>query len=338
MKIIIAASGTGGHLIPALTIADELKEKSEVVFIGSGRPLEDKIVTEYKKYNTKIVGVKNRGIFGKFQFLLYMPIAIFQVIRIFLREKPDYVLGVGGYVSVFPVLIAKLFGIRTGIYELEKHYGVANKYLARFVDQIFNAFEIGEFKVKENHVGVCVRSAIWQVPRLNTNEVTRVLVLGGSQGSKILDETILEMSDYFRDNKIELWHQCRNESLEWLKIGYASRGLEVKLESFIKNPEIAYSWAHLVISRSGVGTINELKIVGRPAIFIPLKFASEQKENAQTMQDAGLARTVAEDADLEVNLKKILDNRNQFLNDYLAHFQNSDNSNATKKIVNLIYN
>ena len=144
-RIIVAASGTGGHLIPALHIVDALKraEPSCVVeFIGAGRPLEEKLIVEkgYTRHTIASAGIKRRRLTGAVQFLVRFPKGVSQIRSLYRSFRPDVVVGVGGYVSVLPVIVARFMGIPTWIHEAERKPGLANKVLGYFADRMSTAF------------------------------------------------------------------------------------------------------------------------------------------------------------------------------------------------------
>ena len=319
VRVIIAASGTGGHLFPAVYIAKAFQAKCpqlKLVFIGSGRPLEEKILgsTEHEHIKVKTFGLKNLGIPGFIRYIFSLPSALVQTFKVFRRVKPQLVIGVGGYVSVLPVVMARLLGVPTWIHEAELNPGMANKFLKYFASKISIAFK--EASLADNpkaiYTGHPVRPELSQVtPGLAMGQAPRkFLVLGGSQGAKALDETLPKVLAHFKENDIEVTHQCRKENVEAVKESYQQNGINARVIHFIDNMADAYSRAHLIIARAGAGTVMEIGVASRPAIFVPYPHAQgdHQTANAMTLVKAGKAYLVQEGEDFESKLQRAIAN------------------------------
>ena len=305
VRVLIAASGTGGHLFPAVDIAKALVRRPEPVrveFIGAGRPLEAAIVDAagFTRHVIKTVGIKQRGLRGALEFSLTLPGALRRLWRLFSSFRPDAVVGVGGYVSVLPVTMARLRGVPTWIHEAERRPGMANALLARYADKISIAFEDAEVPCRHKAVytGQPIREIFREIAaeRHEVERPRRVLITGGSQGARALDEALLALTDVLRECGVLVRHQCRTENVEKVRAGYRAAGIEAQVEDFIADLPDAYRWCDLVIARAGAATVMELGVVNRPAILVPFPYAqgNHQLRNAEILADAGKAVIVEE--------------------------------------------
>lgn len=313
-RVLVSASGTGGHIFPALHIMRELKEQqAKILFVGAGRPLEGEILDPYniKRRSLSISGIKNLGIKGFFSFMFKLPGAFISCWQIFSEFRPQVVIGVGGYATFLPVIIARIRGVPSWIHECELKAGLANYVLSFFATRISTAFK--ETKIpgsgKQYFTGQPVRRELLDMA--DSNECTeerrpkRILIVGGSQGARALDQAILALIPFFEQEQVEIWHQCRREDLEQIQIRYAKSVLKVKVEPFISNMAKAYRWSDVVVSRAGAGAVMELGIVNRPAILVPFPFAQADHQliNANELVNAGKALLVEEGEDFQDRLK-----------------------------------
>ncbi len=320
-RILFAASGTGGHLFPALFVAEEIKKQypdAVIHFVGSGRPLEEKIVggAGYPRHVIKMVGVKHRGLKGILELFTVAPAAVIKTIKLIRTLKPDVVVGVGGYASVLPVSIAALFCIPTWIHEAEIGPGLANKFLGYFVTRVSVAFQEAKMPrvSKSLFTGHPVRESIRKVvPNIAPGEkIYRLLLTGGSQGAESIDRAMMASGALLKEYGIEMNHQCRAANVEMLTKFYKEQGIPATVSSFIDDFASAYQWAHIVIGRTGAGTISELSIVNRPAILVPLPAKGiQQIDNARVLDRAAKGILVEEGGDfvprLHTALRKLLD-------------------------------
>ncbi len=303
LRVLIAASGSGGHLLPAVFIARGFQRQAgdrpiELLFVGSGRPLEERIVggAGFSRTVIPMSGVKGVGIGGLVRTLGRLPRALIATWRLLRTFKPTLVVGVGGYASVLPVLLASALRIPTWIHEAEISPGVANRFLARFATRISTAFErcdlTGE---KVLYTGHPVRETIAAVgARLPGTPPARLLVLGGSQGAAAIDEALVALGATLQKRGLTVWHQCRAEALDKVRAGYATSGCPVRVESFIEDMAAAYTWSDLIISRAGAGAVMEIGAVNRPTIFVPFPSSqgNHQYHNAKTLEERGKALIV----------------------------------------------
>ncbi len=322
MKILIAASGSGGHLMPAIFIAEALKElvpTVEIQFVGSGRPLEAMLIDArgFRRHEIRLGGVKGRGLRGVFDLLLLWPRAFFKVWSLIGAYKPDRCVGVGGYASVLPVLIAFLKGIPTWIHEAEIKPGLANFFLSLFATKVSLANKEAVMPRRSNNVftGHPVRKELLNARREAVlTEPRKILVLGGSQGAEAIDRAFVDLAPWLKELKLELWHQCRSDNMEKLKLSYAKVDYAVRVDSFIDDMVSAFNWSDVIVSRAGAGAVAEISVVNRPTIFVPYPHAqaNHQETNALILVNVGKAIMIKEGDDfgerLKAGLSKILSN------------------------------
>lgn len=324
LKVLVAASGSGGHLIPALHIMRAIKEllpDAQVECIGSGKPLEERIIVSagFKRHIIKSVGIKRGGMFGAFKFLRFLPVTIWQTARLLRSFKPDVVVGVGGYVSVLPVVIARLLRIPTWAHEAEVRPGLANSVLGYFADTISVSFEETKIRggAKLLFTGHPVRPELSKIDSVSIREGAprHLLILGGSQGARGLDEGVPRLGEILLRRGVEVWHQCRPDSVDGVKAAYEACGVMAKVVPFIDQMEEAYRWSDLIISRAGASSVAEIASVNRPAIFVPYPYqqGTHQSDNAAALARLGKALVIEELADgdfvgrLGVALDELLD-------------------------------
>lgn len=304
-RILVAASGTGGHLIPALHIIRAIKSRQPeavVECIGAGRPLEEKILigNGFTRHVIKAVAVKRRGIIGLLQFVVLLPVALCQCIALFRRYKPDVVVGVGGYVSVLPIVVARIMQIPTWAHEAELHPGLANRVLGYFAKTISIAFaetEIGG-GARLVFTGHPVRPELKSVDRneIRVGAPKRLLILGGSQGARGLDLAIADFGGLLHERGIEVVHQCRPENTELVVNAYRAAKVQASVVAFIDDMAGAYEWSDVIISRAGASSVAEIACVNRPSIFVPYPFqqGTHQTDNARALAAQNKALIVEE--------------------------------------------
>ncbi len=312
-KIIIAGGGTGGHIFPAIAIANALKKiapETEFLFIGAIGKMEMEKVPQagYEIKGLEIAGF-NRSSLIKNIGLPYKLIKSFlQVKKIFRMFKPDAVIGVGGY-SSFPVLrFAQSRGIKTFIHESNSFAGKSNIYLAKRATKIFVATEGMEKFFPFNKImktGNPVRETIATHSVSNAAAIKQfgfdpakkiVLSIGGSLGAKSINEAIDKNIELFEKNNLQLIWQTGKPYLQ--KALDRSKGMKnVFVTDFLKQMEYAYTAADMVISRSGAMAIAELCLVIKPVLFVPYPFAAEdhQTANAQSLVNKNAAMMIPDD-------------------------------------------
>jgi UDP-N-acetylglucosamine--N-acetylmuramyl-(pentapeptide) pyrophosphoryl-undecaprenol N-acetylglucosamine transferase len=311
IKVLIAASGTGGHIFPALFIARALQEQATVIqrtiqieFVGSGRPLEERLIggAGFARHVVPLGGLVGRGVGGLLQFLVSLPRALLRCQQILTRFKPDLVIGAGGYASVLPVTLAALRGVPTWVHEAEAKPGLANAFLALFVTKLsVVTADLTLWKKRDLVVtGHPTRPEVRDIPARDPQRgaVRNLLLIGGSQGARALDQVMKELTHFLATHTLKIFHQTRPENEAELRAHYRAAGIDAQVVSFIDNMPEAYAWSDIIISRCGAASIAEIAIVNRPAILVPLPTSQggHQTQNAKVLSDAGKALLVIEGA------------------------------------------
>ncbi|MDO9142092.1 MAG: undecaprenyldiphospho-muramoylpentapeptide beta-N-acetylglucosaminyltransferase [Methylobacter sp.] len=292
-RIIIMAGGTGGHVFPALAVAQALQEKGwQVSWLGTQKGLESRVIPEQGIDIDwlSVAGVRGKGVWSKITALLLLLKACSQAEKILRQRKPDVVLGMGGFVAGPGGLMAKLLGIPLVIHEQNRVPGTTNRLLARVANQVLEAFP-GSFnnKINAQFTGNPLRKPFTEyAERLGIHAPIRLLIVGGSQGAKALNEIVPEAIAAFGGD-VAVKHQTGAAMQEQVDSHYKQLGVAADVQAFIEDMASAYQWADLVICRSGAMTISEVAAAGVPAIFIPLPNAIDdhQTANARYLTDAG---------------------------------------------------
>lgn len=296
-RLMVMAGGTGGHVFPGLAVAHHLMEQGwQVRWLGTADRMEADLVP---KHGIEIDFIRISGLRGKgMKALLLAPLRIFnawrQARRIMKAWKPDVVLGMGGYVSGPGGLAAWSCSIPVVLHEQNGIAGLTNKWLAKIATKVLQAFP-GAFPAADV-VGNPVRTDVLALPlpaqRLaDRHGPIRVLVIGGSQGARILNQTLPQIAALVGD-EITLWHQTGKGALPETEKAYQQVGqTQHKVTEFIDDMAAAYAWADVVVCRSGALTVSEVAAAGLPAIFVPFQHKDRQQYwNALPLEKAGAAR------------------------------------------------
>ena len=295
---MIAAGGTGGHVFPGLAVADVLRGSGwRVVWLGSQSGMEAGLVAKrgYDMSAVKFSGVRGKGPIALALLPLKLLLAFWQSARAILAERPDVVLGMGGYMSFPGGMMAVLLGRPLVIHEQNSVPGLANRVLAAVADRILCAFP-GALR-RATHVGNPVRPEIAAIPEpkaryAGRSGTLRLLVVGGSLGAKALNEIVpAALALLPAAARPVVTHQSGAQHLEALKSAYAAAGVAASAAAFIDDMAAAYAGADLVICRAGATTIAELAAAGAPGILVPFPHAVDdhQTTNARFLSDAGAA-------------------------------------------------
>ncbi|HZH14048.1 MAG TPA: undecaprenyldiphospho-muramoylpentapeptide beta-N-acetylglucosaminyltransferase [Archangium sp.] len=303
MKVLIAGGGTGGHLFPGIALAEEVTTRhhgNEVVFVGTERGLEARVVPKegYPLELVKVQGLKGKSLFAFLKALIALPLAFIESFRILARQKPDVVVGVGGYASGPVVLAAWLMGIPTAIQEQNALPGLTNKLLGRVVRVVFTAFEGARRFFPEKKVqliGNPIRRKLMDnyLRSHVAHERFSLLVFGGSLGARGINQRMIEALDSLGDLKdgLHFVHQTGKNDLEQVRKGYAEKGFQADVVEFIDDMSSAYAKADLVVCRAGATTLAELTVCKKASLLIPFPHATDdhQAVNAKALVDAGAA-------------------------------------------------
>lgn len=322
MRFIIAGGGTGGHIFPALAIANALKkkdEKAEILFVGARGKMEMDKIPEggYNIVGLTIAGYNRSSLIKNISLPLKLLKSFFEVTSVLKKFKPDAVIGVGGY-SSFPVLrLAQTRGIPTFIHESNSRPGKSNIMLGKRATKIFVASE-GMEKYFPAHkivlTGNPVRNIFFnKIPKkealdffgLKEGQQT-VFAMGGSLGAKSINETMETNIDAFKKNKLQLIWQTGKSFAERAAKAEEDRS-NIWTNAFITHMEYAYAAADVVIARSGAMTIAELCAVAKPAVFVPYPFAAEDHQavnaNALVKRQAAI---MIRDEEVKTKLMEVL--------------------------------
>lgn len=299
-KIIVAGGGTGGHIFPAVAIANAIKKlvpAAQFLFIGAKGKMEMEKVPQagFRIEGLDIAGYNRSSLIKNISLPFKLIKSFFQVRKIVNDFKPDAVIGVGGY-STFPVLkYAQAKGIPTFIHESNSFAGKSNQLLGKKASRIFTASSgMQRFFPKETLrvFGNPVRKEITQQQVSQEDAIQQfglvpdkltVLAVGGSLGAKSINEALAKNIDAFAENELQLiWQTGKTTAAEYRNVGHNKPGVWVG--DFITNMNVAYAAADIIISRAGSGAIAELCIVGKPAILVPFPFAAEDHQTANAME------------------------------------------------------
>jgi UDP-N-acetylglucosamine--N-acetylmuramyl-(pentapeptide) pyrophosphoryl-undecaprenol N-acetylglucosamine transferase len=302
--ILIAAGGTGGHLFPALAVADELRRRDparRVVFVGTPRGLETRLVPRsgYPLVLLPIRPLNRVGVAALLRGLAALPWALLRGFVLVRRERPGAVLGVGGYAGGPVVLVAALLGVRTVILEPNARPGFTNRVLRPFVRHAACAYEEARlaFGAKGVLTGNPVRAGLARLaPRPHQPPFT-LLAFGGSQGSRALNRALVEALPHLPSAaRLRIVHQTGETMRAEVADAYARAGREAEVLAFLDDMEARLASADLVLSRAGATTCAELSTAGRAALLVPFAGAADdhQTMNAAVLQRAGAARVLPE--------------------------------------------
>lgn len=323
MKVLIAAGGTGGHIYPGIAVAKEIlrrDESSEVLFVGTARGLETRIVPEngFQLSLINSAGLKNVGVVGKVKGLSVLPKSFLEARQIIRQFRPHVVVGAGGYVSGPVLLMAAIMGVPTLVMDSNALPGFTNRQLARFVDRAALTFDESlKFFAKKGVVtGNPVRHEFFEVPPKERSKVFHVLIFGGSQGARAINNAMEEALPHLADceGRLTITHQTGEADLDRIKQAYSeSKFAGSDVRPFISDMSAEFAKADLVISRAGATTCAELSAAGKASIMVPLPTAADdhQRKNAEALEHAGAAKMIVQsDLDgesLAGEIRKLID-------------------------------
>ncbi|GKW17093.1 UDP-N-acetylglucosamine--N-acetylmuramyl-(pentapeptide) pyrophosphoryl-undecaprenol N-acetylglucosamine transferase [Pectobacterium carotovorum subsp. carotovorum] len=298
-RLMVMAGGTGGHVFPGLAVAHHLMAQGwQVRWLGTADRMEADLVPKHgiEIDFIRISGLRGKGILAQ----LSAPIRIFQAVRqaraIMRRYQPDVVLGMGGYVSGPGGLAAWLCGIPVVLHEQNGIAGLTNRWLSHIAKKVLQAFP-GAFP-NADVVGNPVRTDVLALPAPETRLAdrlgpVRVLVVGGSQGARVLNQTLPGVAAQLGD-RVTIWHQVGKGALSTVQQAYQDLGqTQHKITEFIDDMAAAYAWADVVVCRSGALTVSEIAAAGLPALFVPFQHKDRQQYwNALPLEKAGAAKII----------------------------------------------
>ncbi len=304
--VLIMAGGTGGHVFPALAVANVLRDRGvAVVWLGVPGSMESKLVPAngFPIEGVRVAGIRGKGVMTWLLAPLRILKAVSQAMGVLRRVRPRSVLGAGGYVSGPGGIAAWLLRVPLLIHEQNAIAGMTNRWLARLAARVLEAFP-GSFppRVHARTIGNPVRDVIAAVPppavRFADREGrARLLVFGGSQGAQRLNSVVPQaLACVDRNIRPQVRHQTGERGLDAARAAYRQANVEAEVIPFIDDMAAAYGWADLAVCRAGAMTVTELQAAGLGAIFVPLPIATDdhQTKNAEVMVNSGAARLIQE--------------------------------------------
>jgi UDP-N-acetylglucosamine--N-acetylmuramyl-(pentapeptide) pyrophosphoryl-undecaprenol N-acetylglucosamine transferase len=352
-RVIISGGGTGGHLFPALAIADEFRSRysnAEILFVGAvGRIEMDKVPKAgYKIIGLRIDGLQRSLSIRNLTFPIKLFLSLLKSIFVLLRFKPNVVVGTGGYASGPLLFMASLFKTPTLIQEQNSYPGITNRFLSKTVKTIAVAYEGLErfFPIEKlNYTGNPIRQTIanaevkTSVGKAFFEQISgkpTLVVLGGSLGARKINQLIENHLNTFEKHGLQLIWQCGTIYYDQYKKHQSDM---VKIIPFVSEMDQLYAAADIIISRSGAATLSELFCVACPALLIPSPNVAEnhQYHNARALANRGAALVIIEkdlDRDFETVLTQLLDAKKQ--KKMVDRLKKMAQPNATSLIVDLI--
>ncbi len=307
MRIIIAGGGTGGHVIPALAIAQQLKKQfgAEVLFIGTARGIETRLVPQagFPLQLIRVGALKNVSLMTRAKTMFDLPRAIAASSRMLSDFDPEVVIGVGGYASGPAMVAAIRRRLPTLAFEPNVVPGFANRMIARWVSAAAVHFEdTCQYFPHSRVTGVPVRAAFFSIPSkaipAHSGSVPTLLVFGGSQGARAINQAMIESLPGLRDKVpgVHVIHQTGERDYDRVLAAYQQSGISGEVHKFIDDMPATFARSDLLVCRSGASTVGEITAAGKPAIFVPFPAAADdhQNVNARALERAGGAIVVEE--------------------------------------------
>jgi UDP-N-acetylglucosamine--N-acetylmuramyl-(pentapeptide) pyrophosphoryl-undecaprenol N-acetylglucosamine transferase len=311
-RLILTTGGTGGHIFPALAVAESVRAAvpgCEILFVGGDRGPEGEWA---RQAGLEFVALPARGVVGRgfksAAMALWLGRSMVKALKLLRGFRPDVVLGLGGYAGFSCTLAARLMNIPTAIHEQNSVPGVTNRVLARWVDRVMVSFagmESPEFSDRKavltgNPVRAEIRSLRDERRLLGRN----ILIVGGSQGASALNRFIVRELEGLKDLGLGIWHQTGKDEFESVRAAYDEKFPQARVEAFITDMPEAYRFADLVICRAGATTIAELTAAGKPSILVPFPYATHdhQLNNARFLEKGGAALVFQQRQLEELNL------------------------------------
>lgn len=357
MRAIITGGGTGGHIYPALAIADELRRRInniDILYVGSNG-MESRIVPEagYEFTAIDVSGIDRSSMLKAGQSLVKFPYSFFQAKDIIKHFSPSFILGTGGYVS-FPVVLAgTYFAPKTFIHEQNAYPGLANRHLAKRVDCTMLTFAEAAKYMQAKRIrvtGLPVRQEFFRVtPQsgrqalgLNDNWFT-MIAFGGSRGAATINRAMLQAVERLQDRPMQIIWITGPDHYEELKQQVQDRlkrdcTAVIRILPYMNNIEQAMGASHLAVCRAGASTLAELAVLGLPAILVPYPYAAEnhQEKNARALVDKKAATMVIDeflDGDTLVNTIETLRSEPDRLNTMRQQMLGEAKPNALDDII-----
>lgn len=293
--LMVMAGGTGGHVFPALAVANYLRDSGvKITWLGTEKGLESTVIPAN---NIDIEWVSVEGLRGKGK--LSSVLAPFKLIRamwqsaVAIRKvQPDCILGMGGFVSGPGGLVARLLVKPLVVHEQNAVAGLTNKYLAKVANKVITGFpNVTDLPVSAQWLGNPVRKDIIAI-NANTSDKVNVLIIGGSQGAHSFNTKLPGVFGSLNNPAVSVWHQSGRNGADHVKSEYTNNRVNAKVSEFIDDMAGAYAWADLLVCRAGAMTVAECCAAAKPALLVPYPFSAgdHQEFNAQTLVDVGAGK------------------------------------------------
>ena len=313
--VMIFAGGTGGHIFPGLAVAAALRARDvPVVWLGADGGMETRLVPQHgiAIETIAISGLRGKGIGTLLRAPMRVLSAIRAAARVLRKHRPRAVISFGGFAAGPGGIAAALAGIPLLVHEQNRAPGMTNRVLVKFARRVLTGFP-DAFPGKETVVGNPVRSVISEIttPRerfAGRSGALHLLVLGGSQGARALNESVPQALRQLQTVAIEVRHQCGEKMREDAERAYAAAGVDASVEPFIADKAAAYAWADVVVCRAGALTLAEVCAAGISSVLIPLPTAVDdhQTKNGLYLVERGAAVLLKQDATLAERLATTL--------------------------------
>jgi len=352
--IIISGGGTGGHIYPAIAIAQEIQKRqpmADILFVGASDRMEMQMVPKagFKIIGLWISGIQRKLTLSNLMFPFKLLSSLLKARKIIKTHQPDIVIGTGGFASAPLLKMANMMKYPSLIQEQNSYAGVTNKWVAKQADAICVAYDNMERyfpKEKISWTGNPVRQGLIENKLSQKEALSKfnlkadkqtVLVIGGSLGAMMINKTIAKHIELFKTLNCNLIWQCGAYYYDNYK-DYDSK--TEKVLKYIDDMQAAYASADIIISRAGAGSVSELSLVGKPVIFIPSPNVAEnhQYKNAKSVSEHNAAICIEEkniDQEFEPTLKDLLKNKDKQQN-LSKNIKALAKPNATKDIVDLV--
>ena len=351
MKLLISAGGTGGHIFPGIAVAETLTAKdknNQVTFIGTAYGLESKIIPQH---GFKLLYIEAHQFLGKtfihkLATLVRLLQGIYMSISIIRKEKPDGILGMGGFTSVPIILAGTILGVPSFIHEQNVQPGLANKLLSRFAASTFVSFDATRDYLKKGkvyHTGNPLRKTLKVSQDKKPEGSFVIFIFGGSRGAKSINESILTLLPYMESYKNTImYHQTGTEDYNHIKEAYGKTNMKYEVFPFTNEMEKYYTLSDIVISRAGATTIFELAYFKKAAILIPYPFSAggHQWKNASLIETIGGGYVIGNDEATGERLYSVLKhliNEPQLLKEMGENIGKLYIDDAAERIIGHIY-
>lgn len=354
-KYIISGGGTGGHIYPAIAIADELKAQqptAQIIFVGAYGKMEMEKVPQagYKIHGLWISGLQRKQLWRNILFPLKLCVSLIQSMLIWLKYRPDVLVGTGGFASGPMLFIGNLMGSKTLLQEQNSYPGITNKLLAKKANAISVAYPGMERffpKEKITYTGNPLRSSLLQIEGLKDQALEhfdlsgnrkQLVILGGSLGAQRINELVASQLDFFNALDLDVLWQCGKLYYDRYQHLATDR---IKIFPFIKEMNLLYSIADIIVSRAGAASVSELCLVGKTTILIPSPNVAEnhQFHNANALVEQNAAILIEErdlDQSFQTVFKAVVETSKEQL-DMESNIRLMAKPKATKEIIKMIH-